>query len=107
MNTARDAARAASAWSEYEMPDDLFHRAVAEASDNILLLTLFDHLNAVRREVSGGAVVRGTTRPATDHTSFDEHDRIAAAIEARDPHAAHSAMRSHIGSVSNRLFGEA
>lgn len=106
MNNAKDAARAATTWAEYEAQDDLFHRAVAEASDNILLLTLFDQFNAVRRAVSGGAVVRATPRPTADHKSFAEHDRIAAAIEARDPHAAHSAMRSHIGSVSDRLFGE-
>ena len=106
MNQAKDAARAASTWAEYETHDDLFHRRVAQASDNILLLTLFDHLNAVRRAVSGGTVVRATARPTAEHTSFDEHDRIAAAIEARDPHAAHLAMRGHIGSVSHRLFGE-
>lgn len=106
MNQAIVAARAATTWAEYEAQDDLFHRAVANASDNILLLTLFDHLNAVRREVSGGNVVRATQRPTPEHKSFDEHDRIAAAIQARDPHAAHTAMRRHIGSVSDRLFGE-
>lgn len=106
MNTAREAARAASTWAEYEAQDDLFHRALAQASDNILLLTLFDQFNAVRRAVSGGTVVRATPRPSPDHTSFAEHDRIAEAIAARDPHAAHAAMRRHIGSVSDRLFGE-
>ncbi len=107
MNNAKDAARAAATWGEYEAQDDLFHRAVAEASDNILLLTLFDQFNAVRRAVSGGTVVRATSRPTAEHTSFAEHDRIAAAIEARDPHAAYLAMRSHIGSVSDRLFRDA
>ena len=106
MKSAIAASRAATTWSEYESQDDLFHRAVAEASDNILLLTLFDQFNAVRRAVSGGKVVRATPRPTADHRSFAEHDLIAAAIEGRDPHAAHNAMRKHIGSVSNRLFGE-
>lgn len=106
INHAKDAAKAATTWTDYEAQDDLFHRAVAEASDNILLLTLFDNLNAVRRAVSGGAVVRGSTRPLADHKSFAEHDRIAAAIETRDPHVAQATMRSHIGSVSDRLFGE-
>ena len=106
MNNAIVAARSATTWAEYEAQDDLFHRAIAQASDNILLLTLFDHLNAVRREVSGGTVVRATKRPTPEHKSFDEHDWIAAAITRRDPHAAHMAMRRHIGSVSDRLFGE-
>jgi len=106
MKGAIAASRAATTWSEYEAQDDRFHRAVAEASDNILLLTLFDQFNAVRRAVSGIAVVRETPRPTADHRSFAEHDRIAAAIEGRDQHAAHIAMRRHIGSVSDRLFGE-
>ncbi len=106
MKSAIVASRAATTWSEYETQDDLFHRAVAEASDNILLLTLFDQFNAVRRAVSGGTVVRATPRPTADHRSFAEHDAIAAAIEGRDPHTAHNAMRKHIGSVSDRLFGE-
>ena len=104
INAAIAASRATTTWSEYEAQDDLFHRTVAQASDNILLLTLFDQLNAVRRQVSGSNVVRVTARPTVEHKSFNEHDSIAEAIMARDPHAAHMAMRMHIGSVSGRLF---
>ena len=103
---ARDRAQTAASWPEYEACDDLFHKAVAEASDNALLVSLFDHLNAVRRAVAWASVVRQTERPSKAHSSFAEHHRIAAAIEARDPAAAHDAMRKHIGSVSARLFGE-
>jgi len=103
---AKDRAQEASTWADYETQDDLFHRAVAQASDNAMLMALFDQLNQVRRAVAWGNVVRGTMRPPRDHSSFAEHDRIAAAIEARDPAAAQEAMRAHIGSVSARLFGE-
>lgn len=103
---ARDRAAAATSWADYEAQDDLFHRAIAEASDNILLVSLFDQLNQVRRAVALDNVVRGTSCPPGDHSSFAEHDRIVAALEARDPAACHDAMRSHIGSVSARLFGE-
>jgi len=103
---AEQRTRAASNWSSYESADDDFHRAVAEASDNLLLIALFDHLNQVRRAVAVGAVVRSTTRPPHDHPSFGEHESIADAIRARDPAAAQEAMRRHLGSVSARLFGE-
>lgn len=106
INYTRDAALAATTWEDYETQDDLFHRAVAESSDNILLLTLFDQLNFVRRSVAGGAVVRSTTCPPREHTSFAEHNLIVEAIEARDPSKAQQAMRNHIGSVSDRLFGD-
>lgn len=106
MKSARDAAKNARDWADYETKDDLFHRAVAESSDNALLLLLFDQLNRVRRAVADSSVVRATTRPPETHSSFAEHDRIVDAITAHDPNAAQSAMRAHIGSVSGRLFGE-
>jgi len=103
---AKDRAKQAGTWKEYESQDELFHRAVAEASDNILLISLFEQLNRVHRAVAMSNVVRETERPPESHSSFAEHERIFAAIEARDSKAAYDAMRQHIGSVSARLFGE-
>ncbi len=106
LKVARDRAVQASSWDDYEAQDDAFHREVAEATDNVLLLSLFDHLNQVRRAVAWKTVIRYSNRPARDHSSFQEHDTIVEAIEARDPSLAHAAMRDHLGSVASRLFGE-
>jgi DNA-binding FadR family transcriptional regulator len=106
LKESRDRAMNAPTWDKYEAQDDNFHRTLAEATDNVLLLSLFDHLNAVRRAVAWNTVVRSTVCPARTHSSFAEHDAIVAAIEARDPTAAHAAMRTHLGSVAARLFGE-
>jgi len=106
MRLALDRMRAATTWNEYEIQDDLFHRLVAEAADNLLLLSLFDNLNEVRRSVAWGNVTRLSVRPAPSHSSFAEHDAIAEAIINRDLMAAHDAMRQHLRSVSQRLFGE-
>ncbi len=106
MRETLDRSRGADSWADYEVEDDRFHRTVAEASDNLLLLTLFDQLNDVRRAVAWGNVSRQTSRPSSDHSSFDEHDAIAAAIAGRDPEAAQAAMRRHLRSVATRLFGE-
>ncbi len=103
---AIDRAKTATTWTEYEAQDDMFHRAVAEASDNLLLLTLFDQLNEVRRAVTWGSVTRESAHPSANHSSFAEHDAIAAAISGRDAGAAYEAMRKHLGSVAKRLFGE-
>ena len=102
----RDRAVDAETWDEYEAQDDALHRGIAEATGNVLLLALFDQLNQVRRAVAWNTVVRQSTRPPRDHTSFAEHDTLLAAIEARDPQAAHAAMHQHLGSVSARLYGE-
>lgn len=104
-DTCRKAVEAPT-WEEYEAFDDLLHRNIALATDNPLLIALFDQLNQVRRKVAWGNVVRSSVRPAADHTSFDEHDRIAKALSARDPNAAQDAMRRHLGSVAARLFGD-
>jgi DNA-binding FadR family transcriptional regulator len=106
MKQALSRSRAASTWQAYEVEDDVFHRTVAEASDNLLLLALFDQLNEVRRAVAWGTVERKTVLPSPNHTSFDQHDAIAAAIFSRDPQRAHDEMRAHLASVSARLFGE-
>jgi DNA-binding FadR family transcriptional regulator len=106
MNVAMERAHSASNWQDYETQDDVFHRAIAEASDNLLLLSLFDQLNVVRRAVAWGSVVRQSEKPTADHSSFREHEAISAAIEKRDPDLAYEAMRSHLRSVAARLFGE-
>ena len=106
MQRALERSKAAATWREYEIQDDIFHRTVAEASDNLLLLSLFDQLNGVRRAVAWGNVTRRSALPSPDHSSFAEHDAIAKAIANRDPVAAYDAMRAHLRSVSQRLFGE-
>lgn len=106
MQTTMERAHAAPSWREYEAQDDAFHRTIAEASDNLPLLAIFDQLNAIRRAVAWGNVERASPRPPATHASFAEHERIAAAIAARDPEGALAAMRAHLRSVASRLFGE-
>lgn len=103
---ARDRAYHAQTWEDYEAQDDAFHRSVAEASGNILLVALFDHLNEVKRAVAWNTVIRDSDRPSRNHPSFADHEEIVAAIEARDQEAAHAAMRKHLSAVAARLFGE-
>jgi DNA-binding FadR family transcriptional regulator len=106
ITTARDRALDATSWDTYEANDDAFHRCLAEATGNVLLLSLFDHLNQVRRAVAWQKVVRASDRPPATHSSYREHDDIVEAIQQRNPTAAHTAMRAHLNSVSNRLYGD-
>ncbi len=101
-----ESARAAASWAEYERHDDAFHRAIAVASDNLLLPALFDSLNRVRREVAWGAMTRASARPPQTHSSFAEHQAVATAIEAHDAEEACRAMRRHLQSVASRLHGD-
>lgn len=97
------AAATATTWRQYETADNAFHRSVAEATGNTVLIALFDQLNAVRRAVVWGRGRVGTERPPSDHHSFAEHQRILDAITGRDPKEAQAAMRAHLRSVESLL----
>jgi DNA-binding FadR family transcriptional regulator len=96
--------RAAATWRQYENIDNLFHRQIALASQNTVLLGVFDVLNAIRRAVVWGRLRIEPARPPQDHHSFAEHDRIVEAIANRDLGGAAAAMRAHLKSVEQRLI---
>jgi GntR family transcriptional repressor for pyruvate dehydrogenase complex len=96
--------RQAETWRQYEAWDNRFHRAIGEATRNVLLLGLLDTLTAVRRAVTWGRLRYNPVRPDPAHHSFEEHEAIVAAIAERDASAAAVAMRTHIRSVERNLL---
>ncbi|MCK0207726.1 FCD domain-containing protein [Starkeya koreensis] len=96
--------RQAETWRQYETWDTRLHRTIAEASQNTLLLGLFDTLNAVRRAVTWGRLRTDPVKPHADHHSFAEHEAIVEAIEHRDIAAAAAAMRTHLQTVERKLL---
>lgn len=96
--------RQAETWRQYEGWDARLHRAIAEATHNSLLVGLFDTLNAVRRAVTWGRLRANPVRPAPDHHSFAEHERIVSLIEERDMAGAAEAMRGHLSTVERKLL---
>ena len=95
--------RAAREWRVYEAWDNKFHRAIAAATHNTLLVSLFDTLNTVRRSTVWGQL-RSTTLPPADHASFREHDALYEAIARRDPDFAAESMRIHLRTVRDRVL---
>lgn len=94
--------RAARDWRVYEAWDNNFHQAVAAATKNKPLITLFDTLNIVRRSTVWTQRRKSAT-PPKDHESFDEHEAIYEAIVARDPDKAAACMTAHLKTVRNRI----
>jgi GntR family transcriptional regulator, uxu operon transcriptional repressor len=94
----------ATTWRQYETADNELHRCIAEATDNRLLLALFDALNAVRRAVVWGLLRNNPDRPPPDHHSFAEHDLIIEAIVHRDLDGASHAMYQHLRAVERDLM---
>lgn len=104
LRTCLDGTREARTWRFYESWDNRLHRTIAHATHNGFLLSMFDTLNTVRRTVSWGRLRPDISRPAADHHSFADHDRIVDAIEERDLRAAECAMRTHLVNVARGLL---
>ncbi|MDB5871411.1 MAG: FadR family transcriptional regulator [Ramlibacter sp.] len=85
--------------------DYAFHRAIAVASGNGVLVEALDQLS---ERVKGGMnVTLSLTREASDQRRervLDEHDRIVHAIRVGDADSAAIAMRYHLDQARNRLL---
>jgi DNA-binding FadR family transcriptional regulator len=95
--------REAKDWRVFESWDNRFHYAIAAATRNKLLMTLFETLNAVRRSPVW-QTVRADQTPSPGYTTFSEHDAVNNAIARHEPQMAADAMRAHLISVRTRLI---
>lgn len=104
---AADASRDAKDPLSYEKADAAFHRRVAAASRNPMLIAVFD---AVLQ-----TAIDGTRRPGRENSHCmnnqasyaADHRKIAAAIAERNPIQAEAAMRSHLNAIQKRLIEHA
>lgn len=104
LNRCMVAQRAAQSWRQYENADNRLHRIIAIASGNIVLLALFDQLNAIRRAVVWGRLRQHSDAPPTNHHSFSQHEKIIASIAQRDPELSALLMREHLEEVRDNLI---
>jgi DNA-binding FadR family transcriptional regulator len=98
--------RAAQRWPVYDELDCRFHGVLAEASGNRLLAEMQSLLNAIRRTVIWGYLIKRGPVPTPDYHSFAEHDAIVEAVARRDRDAAGLAMRRHLSAIASKLFEE-
>mgnify|MGYP001809676219 CR=1 FL=1 len=92
-------------WRQFENFDAQFHRAVAEAACNPVLLHLYDTLAALRRAVTWTRHRAAPVGPPGNHHPWTDHAAIARAIAARDGAAAEAAMHAHLATVARNLGG--
>ena len=82
-----------------------FHRAVAQASGNVLFADLLEMLGAA---IQGGMTIAlGLTRAGSRdrvRRVLEEHEAIAEAIEQGDADGADLAMRHHLGRARQRVI---
>ncbi|MHA6323806.1 FadR/GntR family transcriptional regulator [Roseivivax sp. CAU 1753] len=87
-----------------EQADDAFHRAIAQATRNPVLIGFLDYLSGARRRVAWQRQWDRTYRRigVTEFRSFhsDQHDRVVAAIAGADAEAAATAMARHLETIA-------
>lgn len=81
---------------QHELWDSAFHRAIAEAAGNRLMLGLFDAIDAVRRDPGWQHLRVQARTPARLNSYDDHHARLVRCIANRQPAEAAAAMREHL-----------
>lgn len=89
---------------EFESWDCAFHRSLAAATHNALILSIYARIEEGRKHPTwGGLKRRAFTRELQDIYS-EEHERVVEALKERDPEAAQLAMRAHLLRVRDNVL---
>lgn len=99
--------RAATTRAACEQADARFHRAIAEAAGNPVLLAVLDQLSGARRRAvwqqEWDRTYRRIGLGGFTGPHSDQHHTIAAAIAAGDPSGAETAMRAHLETIAQAM----
>jgi DNA-binding FadR family transcriptional regulator len=84
--------------------DHRFHLAIANATGNAAIRSVVEYLWDMRTKSPLCANMFARARRSGVMPRVEEHRPIAAALRARDPHAARTAMRRHLRGVVDDLL---
>lgn len=101
MNEACHKCRTARDIETYEVWDEAFHRIVATAAHNSLLMSVFNGLNAVRKATVWGHLRRSALRPERRRLYARQHEAIVVAINNRSSQVAERAMWEHLKALES------
>lgn len=89
----------------FEQWDAAFHRSLAGATHNQLLVSMVDLMNEARDQRLWGQIKRRSFTAERSEEYMRDHRAIAAAVTERDGSAAEEAMRTHLLRVRRHLLG--
>jgi DNA-binding FadR family transcriptional regulator len=106
METCLDEMKLVGSLLQWKRLDERLHRLIAQATHNVLLLTIYDTLRAQMKFTLDRRIeqVFGAEPGPKDDTDA-EHRRVVDAIRDHDPVAAETSMSQHLRSVRGKLFG--
>ena len=98
-----EAARDAKTWESW---DGTLHRAIALATHNNLLISIFDGFNAIRSQENWRRLRETSQTPERLHIYREHHREFVEAIGNRDVDLAEAMMRRHIEAVRNNMLAK-
>lgn len=107
MNTCYKRCLAADTPAVYERWDSALHTTVAEASHNVLLITVFNTINALRTDATWGQLHPSSHMREQQKEYSEQHAAIIEAVTDRNPSAAAERMADHIATIRQRLLADA
>lgn len=96
MRTCYSRCLAAEDADTYERWDSALHTTIAEASHNVLLMTVFNTINALRTDATWGQLRASDPMSEQKKRFSEQHAAVIAAIASRDPTGAHDRMAEHV-----------
>lgn len=87
-------------WGDWEKWDELFHRAVTEASGNGILIKTIDQIFRIKTHARWTVRTTSEFDPRLVLRLSQEHEKVFNAIKSRDPDSAEQAMRDHIKTLT-------
>ncbi|MGQ7793857.1 FadR/GntR family transcriptional regulator [Faunimonas sp. B44] len=104
MRLCLDRGRAVEDFESFEAWDNAFHRSIAEATQNPILLMVMDMVREMRNQPQWERLKLRTSSPERRDRYRRDHEAILKAIADRDPQSAAGAMFDHLQSVRATLL---
>lgn len=89
----------------FELWDGTLHETIAAASHSVLLKSLLNVMTRLREDELWGRLKKASLNPERQGAYNSQHRRCVDAIKNRDIGEAEEAMRDHLETVQENLFG--
>lgn len=103
--TAMHTAEAATDFEEFEIWDARFHQALAMATQNRLMIKVYETVTTSRDQAEWGDLKRQSITEERRTIYNAEHRAICTALRARNAAAARKAISTHLITVRQNLLG--
>ena len=88
----------------FENWDELFHQSIAQATDNSLLISLFQVIQKIRQSNIWGSLKEASLTDARRKVYCRQHGDLLGALKDRNAARAEGLMREHLATIRKHLM---